>query len=823
MSEKNKQWLWSFLFASWALHGILEIVAFAGKKRFWLIGIPLIVWIVLALFLFFTSLYQPKFRQKLILFIRSPFSDFLFLGLIFSLVLLVYFWMFVQISEEKILGKYRSYLLIASPFFSIFLSILFGLLLIFILYRLPDRWKEGEISGLLRKFIILVSGVGALAGLALGFGLGIKPVYRGDWGLGLPAVPLLEWQIFIGLLVLLGGIVWGRCPEFWRKVCKWLATMFGAGVLLLWIFQPVTPHFSALPPRAPNYEIYPFGDAKVYDLYAQSTLIGNGYGDIPPRPLYIVFLTISHLLFGQDYNKIIKFQTVLLVSFPILLYFFGKTFFGRPIGLALALLVILRDLTSNLVAPFTGNLSYSKVLLSELPTATIMVIWTFLAIKWLRYPGSRLQVWLLGGILGIAMLFRTQAIVAFPLFFLFAKLQHRTVPFSFLLRRLPLFLVSMLIVISPWLVRNWKLSGQLLFDSPRYQASNLALRYWRLHGVEVNILPQPGESLSEYNSRIWQMAREAIFLDLGKSFRAVFSYFLNHLVNNVLVFPVRQQILDPSELIFPKHAFWEIWIDHLHGIPAWLFWINVLLLTLGIAAAWQRNGWIGLFPLAINMAYNLWTSTALLSGLRFMLTMDWTIISYYLIGLFSVLLGMLYLFRKTYDLACQSYHNYFKSSSAPTFIPERRKAFLASGILFAAFGILPVWIESVFPTRYPLPISLDDLKAAQSTLPPNCLERVLADARLIQGRALYPRFYQAGEGETFTDAAGYRPEPFSRLVFELIGEQNRRVIFPISAIDFFPNFSDVALAEKSRELWVIFLKKQDGNWIAYPSSLFSCP
>ena len=70
----------------------------------------------------------------------------------------------------------------------------------------------------------------------------------------------------------------------------------------------------------------------------------------------------------------IMLQSLVFALFPVLLYLFGREFFGRPIGISIALLAILRDVTSNLVSPFTGNLSYSKVYLSEIPTAMLLIL-----------------------------------------------------------------------------------------------------------------------------------------------------------------------------------------------------------------------------------------------------------------------------------------------------------------------------------------------------------------------------------------------------------------------------------------------------------------
>ncbi|MCX6064453.1 MAG: hypothetical protein NT121_01670, partial [Chloroflexi bacterium] len=117
----------------------------------------------------------------------------------------------------------------------------------------------------------------------------------------------------------------------------------------LWLAQPILPGYFATPPRAPNFEIYPFSDALIYAQYAQSALVGNGFmwPDVPTRPLYITFITWLHVLAGQDYIRVIFLQTLVLAAFPAVLYLLGKEVAGRPLGLGLALLATFRDLTAN--------------------------------------------------------------------------------------------------------------------------------------------------------------------------------------------------------------------------------------------------------------------------------------------------------------------------------------------------------------------------------------------------------------------------------------------------------------------------------------------
>jgi len=60
---------------------------------------------------------------------------------------------------------------------------------------------------------------------------------------------------------------------------------------------------------------------------------------------------------------VIALQTLVLAVFPLSLYLLGKELGSRPLGLAAALLVVLRDLTSNQVAPFTKQPDLFQVVL----------------------------------------------------------------------------------------------------------------------------------------------------------------------------------------------------------------------------------------------------------------------------------------------------------------------------------------------------------------------------------------------------------------------------------------------------------------------------
>jgi hypothetical protein len=105
-----------------------------------------------------------------------------------------------------------------------------------------------------------------------------------------------------------------------------------------------------------------------------------------------------------------------------------------------------------------------------------------------------------------------------------------------------------------------------------------------------------------------------------------------------------------------------------------------------------------------------------------------------------------------------------------------------------------------------------------------CLQNTVNENHLtfLQGRALYPRFYYAGDGESFTDSAGYKKAEEGRMVFEMVGQFNGRIIFPMSQQpEFFPNASDVTLALDDNENAWFILVEQGRNAELYISDAFN--
>jgi len=835
MSFKNK---WNILFCAWALHGAIALwqflvqpsggysVLFGISFKQALIGGSLLIWIVLNLFLIFSVSRKSQRLFNLLELLKKPaVKDGMFAFATLTVFLRVCLGIVQAVAVRTTDFRYIGYVDLLSPLLNLMTVILVEViaLILFFTFRKQVEYKK-LIKSFSMKFLLVLIPLGFTALYVSLTKMGIAVIYKGDWARGLPAVPLLEWQIILACVLCMGMVI----AESNGKVLKiprldlWIALVIWLGTAVLWLSHPVVPNSLALEPRAPNFEIYPFNDAQTYDEFSQSVLIGNGFGEneIPQRPLYVVFLTILHVLVGQNYGNVIALQSIIFALFPVLLYLFGKEFFGRPIGISIALLAMLRDYTSNLVSPFTGNLSYSKLYLSEIPTAMLLILFLLIGMRWIKSGFPIFSGFLMGGILGVAMLIRTQVVVAFPVLLLLAFVaQHKKA--ALIIKGAMLALIAIILVISPWFWRNWKMTGELIFDNPESQMANLALRYSRLNGVDVNIMPLPGESNSEFTARLVELATQAINSNPSGIARGIANSFLNHGVSNILVFPLRNTLRNFGELWIPIDPFWQKWEGRPTLSQGTLLLFYVLLFGLGLSAAWHRNGWLGFLPLGVNLAYNLWTSLALLSGQRFMLTMDWSIYLYYMIGIFSLLSVFLFTLEKGRSMILKWHEANMLSIGQPV---EQKKwrQYVFAGVLFLGIGASLPFSETVFPKKYPpveQDVMLNNLVSSpalkQANIDAACFQKVIDDnqLRIFQGRAVYPRYYKMGEGETFTDSFGYKTVDEGRLVFQMIGQANQRFVFPMSEPpDFFPNGSDVALVlDQSREPRFVYVKQGENE------------
>ncbi len=779
---------WKNLFALWTFQGIAALcwllliptdtshpVAFGFSfVRLALLGIAFLLTAISAfLWLQLPMLTeQPlwvKLKQKAITYDLIYFASFLVIISVLSIF-----------GDFRLLPSTAAYLSTAERLRPLLLW--FGLssleLAIVIIWNRYEQAKESlSIFKAIFKSAILLMALLCLLGMwIVTTKIGITPV--DNWG-G-PSVPFLEWQILLTLLI---TCVFVFLLSNNSKInLKWIPLGVYIFTVVLWLSQPINPAYTATPPRAPNFEIYPFSDPQFYAQYAQSALIGQGFlwPEVPARPFYVGFLTWLHLLGNQNYNNIIALQTLVLAFFPVLLYSLGTEIGGWPLGLSLSLLTAFRDINSNIAAPFADNVTYSKLFLSELPAALLISLAALLIIRWLRSVDR--PVWyplLIGGVLGAATLIRLQSFVLIIVILLLAFIAIRN--WNQWLKSTFVLVTAFVLVVAPWIIRNYFATGGLVLDNPISQTMTMARRWSGSTGNEA--IPRLlGENDAQYSSRLTRMAIESFKQHPRFILGMAANHFVNSEIGSLLAFPLRDKLISPSEVVLPEHAFWKTPVT-VKQLPLFLFYL--FLFAVGVVAAAQRHKLLGLLPLGLGLVYNFWSALFFSSGQRFIVPVDWSVQLYQLFGLL-ILCGFILSFTQTTRTNILNWMRQPSRADAISHtsdVPTKRRFILSLVVVLLVSGFLPI-TESIFPQKY-LPKSQVEI-AQPIGVQPNAGEVAL------YGRAIYPRYYKSGDGEPGTDKLGYKPSKQARLVFYLIGPNQQLVIFNVEKVpDFFPNASDV--------------------------------
>ncbi len=631
----------------------------------------------------------------------------------------------------------------------------------------------------LHPFLLILATLAILTLLIFTTHWGLTPSRDGSFGL--PATPFLEWQIFLALAIALTAAHFlPRLPT--TRLDLFVFLLVYLFTCLLWLSDPLLPGFFATPPRAPNFEPYPFSDALIYAQYAQQALVGEGllWPDIPTRPFYVSLLVWQHALAGQNYYHVITLQTLWLAFFPTGLYLLGKELGSRPLGLMLAILAALRDLTANHAAPFALNYTYSKLYFSETPTALFLTLFALLAIRWIKSPKPGGYTLLMGGVLGIAALIRLQsAILLVPLALVSLVPLWKTRCAEWL-RGLAWMTLGVALALTPWLTRNYFAAGGLVVDNPISQSAVLAWRWGGMNNSQI-IPQQPGETTAQFTSRMTRLALENFRRQPGVILSGAANHFFNNLISSLHVFPVRDRLNSPNELIWPEHAFWQ---TGFRSLPLTVLYVG--LFALGLAAAWTNLRWLGLLPLALSLFYHAWTALFLSSGDRFLVPIDWTTYLYQAWGL--LLLGQAALsgLRGVEGYPAQT-KNHIDSQQARKHPTPHRQVILAVAVILLVGASIPL-TEVVFPQKY-----------SDTAVCPFALQE---NETCVPGRAIYPRYYPSGDGEPGTAKLGYEISPEARLVFWLAGPQPGLVILPLeTAPSSFPHAADVwVVGQKDGEM-----------------------
>ncbi len=620
--------------------------------------------------------------------------------------------------------------------------------------------------------------------------IGITPdtAYWGE-----PGVAIMGWQFILALLigctVLLLTTHYSlftiHYPPFTIHFLLPLILYLLASIL--WLSVPLSTLASSFysPISPPTNVPLPYSDAGFYDFTAQSLQIGSGYfGGIPPRPLYVTFLALMHFLFGQNYPAIIAAQVLVLALFPVALYFLGKKINSPAAGVIIALFAIFREYTSLWIASNTRVVN-SKTFTTDFPTAFAMVLICLVVLWWLERRDLR-STMIAGGAFGLFLLFRTQSMLTLPFLFLLVLFVMKF-KWSEWTKSGIIFAAAMFLTVMPWLTHNYTVAGKFSFDDP-----NQVGIIFNQYSFDAKATPAGFDPAKEsVRERIISFTLE----NPGYVANFIASHFLNTEIGGLLTLPLIKPFNGFQE---PINLYWVEWDGNLEWYNLILVLLYLLVIALGLVAAWKRLGWLSLVPLAFNLGYALSNGIARFSSWRYNLPVDWVIYFYFGIGIIEIFGMTAQLFGAklppiannqpptiNHQSRISNHYSLFTIHSSSIILP-----------LLIFIGSLP-WLAKGFrEPRYTSAQSELIARLESNNYNRSEIESFLTqpDAVLLEGRLLYPRKYTRGEGLSSANPwPAYAVRDFPRIGFLLINSGHQNLIFPTRELFDFKQGADATI------------------------------
>ena len=590
---------------------------------------------------------------------------------------------------------------------------------------------------------------------------------------GPPGTPVTFVQVvMIFMVALLLALVYSvfkfKSPQ-WSLPVRDVIVFIGLWALaaFLWWNEPVSEtHFNP-PLMEPNYEYYPNSDAMIFDRSSYHLIFGTGFSNqLIRRPLYVGMLALFHKLGGFGYENTIFFQILFLALIPPLTYLLASKLSNRLAGLVAGGLMLLREknaieLSDRIV---TAN---AKLMMSDMAAMLGVIVFIYLIVRVLSEKER--SIWLLGiagASLGLTALVRAQVFILIPPLLLFLLLEKR--PIKNRLRDFFLVIIGVVLVMSPWVWRNWKLTGTFVLDD-RGEEKLLARNYSNPPVGFPEFLP--GETEKEYSARI----KRGVLTYMIEHPADVASFVSNHFFRNlatgiVYIAPVYSTDT-PHDLVDRTH-FWDEWMGELTsngGIP---LFFNLMLIAVGVGAAQRKEHYAGWFPFAAFLFYSGGNALVRSSGWRFAMPADWIILVYFSIALAYFPSRIKFIFEgREID----------RAGSEVSF--TRRKPVLEAVVfclLLLAGASVPI-AERLIPAGN-LPHLTED--ALETLSRENILSRAeivsfleQENAVVYSGIALYPR-YVSLKSRIYL---AYTPTDYPFLHFWLINDGDHQIVLPLQS------------------------------------------
>ena len=614
--------------------------------------------------------------------------------------------------------------------------------------------------------------------------IGITPdtAYWGE-----PGVAILGWQFVLSILTGFTALIIFATSST-QRATRYIPLAIYLTAVALWLTVPahVLQNSFYAPITPPANVPFPYSDAGFYDSLAQSLLIGaNYFGGIPPRPFYVIFLAVLHFFFGQNYPAIIAAQTLTLAFFPVALYFLAKKLHSPAAGVTVALFAIFRELTGLWISSNT-RVANSKIFTTDFPTAMALAVLCLVLIWWLERRDLKSTLFV-GGFFGLTLLFRTQSLLVLPVVFVLAWFAYQRKTKEWILSGV-IFAAVLMLTVLPWLTHNYTVIGQFALDDPRQSAV-----IYSQYSFSGNL------DLSQFNPETDSVGQRIVSFTLANpAYVAGFiaTHILNTEIGGLLALPLIEKF---ESLSAPVNLYWVAWDGTLAWYNLALIIFYLVIIAVGLGAAWRRTGWIGFLPLAVNLGYALANGISRFSSWRYNLPVDWVIYFYFAIGAIEILGGLTLLFGAQFE---KIFPARALPETKPITLRDFRPQYVFILLAFIFAGSLPWAAKGLSQPRYTASQEQLISKLESSGYVGEEIRVFLSQPKavLLEGRMLYPRWYHRGDGMSSANPwAAYKVREFSRIGFILINSQRSDLIFLTKEPLDFPQGADSIVLACQRE------------------------
>ena len=531
-------------------------------------------------------------------------------------------------------------------------------------------------------------------------GLGIRP---GNESWYEAAVPVLPEQLYLlcaaGLLLaaFARSLPSVRIPRAYQFMIIWAVSAAAFCAL------PTQPHFFAPGPYPPDFRFYPYSDAVFNDFSARAAVSGYGfsYGGavMKPFPSWITFLL--QLISGYNVNLLQLLQSALFGAVPALLFLFAGDVAGIGAGTIAAALRVFQELNAQRAQSILTV--HSRLEMSEWIGEIVFILFAYLMYR-ITKPGEKTGLpaaIAAGAVSGAAIYTRANFFALLPAALLWLAATLFREKRRALMNALALIAAAAL-TISPWVVRSWKNTHELLPEVfGTFHAVVVQQRYNDFvpadppdlseePGVpdETGPAPDAGNG-SPYPDEItpgamrllrpWSAVpihaaaatgtenEKTLISDLptlagpaeGKipnrkelsaSFGAlpsVMGIVLNHTLHNLyaLIFipPTSIEFNDLENLFNQDQSPWlKDWNGELSFESSFCLLINLLLISVGLGTMIRADGLAGIAPLYWAAVYSAALGISRTSGGRYVVPMNW-------IGALTFAIGLSTAFKAIFE------------------------------------------------------------------------------------------------------------------------------------------------------------------------------